>query len=101
MSRTIRKIRRAPAMPEDPVKRLEEIKKFRELLADQFYDYEIYDVYDSVFMDRVQTIMESVGDFEGQEELVKLGKQIVDTKSTSVKLFIQFFGMILKFMGSE
>ncbi|NBR60677.1 hypothetical protein EB118_02790 [bacterium] len=103
---TIRKLRKAPPLPTNPNASLNELKTFRCLLADRFYDYDFHHVYESVFFDRVELIMKTV-DFDcGKikdehflKEIRDLGNYIVDTRSTEVRLFIIFFDMILKFLG--
>jgi hypothetical protein len=90
-----RKICKAPSLPENPIDRLDEIKRFRNVLSDSFYDYGIYNVYDSVFFDRIQVIMQYVN-LEDHEKIRELGSHIVETNSTDVKLFIKFFSLILE-----
>ena len=112
-----RKLRNPPPMPEDPIERLEEVKSFRRLLANDFYDYGYTDVYDSVFHSRVHTFLEHVNfhpdDMSPEEraqftpeqiqlsmKIYLLGTEIQETNSTSVLMFIQFFGAIMDFMNS-
>lgn len=111
-----RKVQSAPPFPDDPVERLEEIKKFRVLLVDRFHDYDYHDVYDSVFRSRVDLIMKSVklnvDDMDEEEKqslsdkqkslsvkIYKFGRAIQINNSTKVKDFIQFFMMIEEFFN--
>jgi hypothetical protein len=91
-----RKIRHAPPMPIEPNERLKEIKTFRRLLVDDFYDYNYRNVYESVFHSRVDTILNIVPkDGENitdkQRNIYRIGNEIKDTNSTEVKMFIAFF----------
>lgn len=109
-----RKLIPPPPMSENPLERLEEVKKFKHLLASEFYDYDYKDVYDSVFRARVDAILEGVilnpelmTEEEKEDlteerckqslEIYKIGKHIQETNSTSVKLYIAFFAAIETF----
>jgi hypothetical protein len=109
-----RKLRPAPEMPEDPIERLNEVVRFRKLLADKFYDYDYRDVYESVFRNRVDVLLENINfDPEKMSEeekqgltekqkvlsmkIFKIGKEIQETDSTEVKLYILFFKTIEEF----
>ena len=90
----------APPLPEDPAKRIEQIRNFMHDLA-ELYDHEHYDVHDSVFFTRVGDIMvDTVFDDAKTHAIRDLGRQILDTRSTSVKLYIAFFGAILAYLDS-
>jgi len=88
-----------PPLPEDPAKRLEQVRKFMHDLA-ELYDYDHYDVYDSVFFTRVSDIMEDTAFDEKTHAIRDLGRQILDTRSTKVKLFIAFFKAILTYLDA-
>ena len=99
MTKTARRKRIAgPTLPEDPAQRTEQVRKFIHDLA-ELYDYDHRDVYDSVFFTRVGDIMEdTVFDDAATHVIRDLGRQILDTRSTSVKLYIAFFGAILAYL---
>ena len=90
----------APPLPEDPTKRIEQVRNFMHDLA-EIYDHEHYDVYDSVFFTRVGDIMvDTVFDDAETHAIRDLGRQILDTRSTCVKLYIAFFRSILAYLDS-
>jgi len=102
MTNTARRRKRiaAPPLPEDPAKRIEQVRAFMHDLA-ELYDCDHHNVYDSVFFTRVGDIMEdTVFDDESTYVIRDLGHKILDTRSTSVKLYIAFFGAILAYLDS-
>lgn len=99
-----RKIQLPPLLSEIPSERLVEVSVFRKLLVDKFYDYGYLDVYDSVFRQRVDSFLTYIK-FEEDECLtkkqndlckliLKIGKEIQETNSSEVKLYIKFFRCI-------
>lgn len=95
-----RKRTAAPPLPEDPAKRIEQVRKFMHDLA-ELYDCDHRNVYDSVFFTRVGDIMvDTVFEDAKTHAIRDLGRQILDTRSTSVKLYIAFFGAILAYLDS-
>lgn len=84
-----------PAMPE-PESRLDELKAFVELLADQFIDYDHHDVYDSVFRNRVDEIVETIVFKEHEKYIEEFGEYIRATNSTKARDFLKFFKMIIE-----
>ena len=89
-----------PPLPEDPAQRTEQVRKFMHDLA-ELYDYEHYDVYDSVFFTRIGDIMkDTVFDHADTHVIRDLGRKILDTHSTSVKLYIAFFKAILAYLDA-
>lgn len=93
-----RKLIRAPAMPDDPKERTEELKRFVRCLA-ELIDHEYLDVYESVFFERVQEFMSRVA-FEEKPEIGVLGNEILNTKSTKCRDFLKFFQAIISFINS-
>ena len=70
-------------------------------LSDNLYDYDHRDVYDSVYFQRVVDIMtDTVFDEPETHPIRDLGRTIVDTGATSVKLFIRFFKAILAYLDT-
>jgi hypothetical protein len=97
---TRRKRIAGPTLPEDPAKRTEELRKFTRDLA-ELYDYDYADVYDSVYFVRTVEIMkDTVFDDAATHTIRDLGRKILDTRSTSVKLYIAFFKAILVYLDS-
>lgn len=87
-----------PPLPEDPTKRTEQICKFVHDLA-ELYDHDHHNVYESVFFTRVGDIMDdTVFDDPDTHAIRDLGRQILNTRSTSVKLYIAFFRAILAYL---
>jgi len=88
-----------PPLPETGEERTEQVRKFMHDLA-ELYDSEHYDVYDSVFFVRVGDIMVDTV-FDAKTASIRdLGQQILDTRSTSVKLYIAFFTAILRYLDT-
>ena len=94
-----RKRNAGPALPEDPAERIEQVRKFINDLGD-LYDCDHTDVYDSVFFTRVGEIMVDTVFDENTESIRDMGRQILDTRSTSVKLYIGFFRAILGYLDA-
>jgi hypothetical protein len=92
---TTRKRIPAPAMPE-PESRLDELKRFVALLADQFIDYDHLDVYDSVFRNRVDEIIETIVFKEEEAYIEEFGEYIRATNSTKARDFMKFFIMLIE-----
>ena len=92
---TTRKRITAPAMPE-PESRLDELKRFVALLADQFIDYDHLDVYDSVFRNRVDEIIETIVFKEDEMYIEAFGEYIRATNSTKARDFLKFFKMLIE-----
>lgn len=92
---TTRKRITAPAMPE-PESRLDELKRFVALLADQFIDYDHLDVYDSVFRNRVDEIIETIVFKEDEMYIEEFGEYIRATNSTKARDFLKFFKMLIE-----
>lgn len=90
-----------PALPEDPTSRTDQVRAFMRDLA-ELHDCDHHDVYDSVFFTRVGEIMEdTVFDDEDTTGAIRdLGRAILDTRSTSVKLYLAFFSAILAYLDS-
>ena len=89
-----------PTLPEDPTKRIEQVRAFVRDLAD-LHDCDHHDVYNSVFFTRVGEIMEdTVFDDARTHTIRDLGRTILDTRSTSVKLYIAFFNAILVYLDT-
>jgi len=102
MTKTMRRRKRiaGPPLPEDPTLRVEQVRKFMHDLAN-VYDYDHYDVYDSVYFVRIGDIMEdTVFDDAATHAIRDLGRTILDTRSTSVKLYIAFFKAILAYLDT-
>ena len=68
-----------------------EVIKFRKLLADRFYDYGYYNVYDSVFRKRVDKWLKNE---KLKEDTRELGRHIQQTNATEVKTYIAFFKLV-------
>jgi hypothetical protein len=89
-----------PTLPEDPTKRIDQVRAFMRDLAD-LHDCDHHDVYDSVYFVRVGDIMEdTVFDDAATHPIRDLGRTILDTRSTSVKLYIAFFKAILVYLDT-
>lgn len=89
-----------PPLPEDPTKRTEQVRKFMHDLA-EIYDYDHHNVYDSIYFVRIGEIMEdTVFDDAATHPIRDLGRKILDTRSTSVKLYIAFFKAILAYLDT-
>ena len=89
-----------PSLPTDPAKRIQQVRAFMRDLSDDLYDCDHHDVYDSVYFQRVQDIMVDTVFDEQTESIRELGRQIVDTRATSVKLYIAFFRAILAYLDT-
>jgi len=94
-----RKRIKGPPLPDDPAERTEQLREFMHDLA-ELYDYDHYDVYDSVFFARVCDTMKDTVFDENTESIRVIGQKILDTRSTSVKLFIAFFKAILGYLDT-
>ena len=92
---TTRKRILPPAMPE-PTSRLDELKIFVEVLADQFIDYNHLDVYDSVFRNRVDEIVETIIFEDNEKYIEEFGEYIRATNSTKARDFLKFFKMVIE-----
>ena len=89
-----------PPLPETGEERTEQIRKFMHDLA-ELYDHDHYDVYDSVFFKRVGDIMvDTAFDDEKTHGICDMGRKILDTHSTSTKLYIAFFKAILGYLDT-
>jgi hypothetical protein len=101
MTKTARRKRiAAPPLPEDPAQRTEQVRAFMHDLT-ELYDCDHRNVYDSVFFTRVGDIMEDTVFEDANTHVIRdLGRQILDTRSTCVKLYIAFFGAILAYLDS-
>lgn len=82
-------------------KRLDELKEFVALLADQFIDYDHYNVYDSVFRQRVDDIVDGIKFDEDSRHIEEFGEYIRATDSTKARDFLKFFVMILEYFGMD
>ena len=89
-----------PSLSTDPAKRIQQVRAFMRDLSDDLYDCDHHDVYDSVYFQRVQDIMVDTVFDEQTESIRDLGRQIVDTRATSVKLYIAFFRAILAYLDT-
>jgi len=98
---TIRRKRIAgPHLPEDPEERTEQVRNFMHDLA-ELYDHDHRDVYDSIYFVRIGDIMEDTSfDDTATHSIRDLGLKILDTRSTSVKLYIAFFKAILAYLDT-
>lgn len=88
-----------PPLPDTGEERIEQVRKFTRNLAD-LYDYEHTDVYESVFFERVGDIMLDTVFDENTSSIRDMGQHILDTRSTSVKLYIAFFNGILVYLDT-
>jgi len=99
-----------PSMPETPEGRFADVQMLLTELV-ELVDHDHYNVYESVFFDRVVQIMEGMS-FKTVEELddsdpLKVlglrmrdtGREIIATKATSTKLFVRFFKSIVDYMS--
>ena len=91
---TTRKRILPPSIPA-PESRLDELRGFVALLADQFIDYDHYDVYDSVFRQRVDEIVETIKFDEDSQHIEEFGEYIRATNSTKARDFMKFFQLII------
>ena len=96
---TRRKRIAGPVLPETGEERTEQVRKFMHDLA-ELYDHDHYDVYDSVFFVRVGDIMVDTVFDANTASIRDLGQQILDTRSTSVKLYIAFFKASLGYLDT-
>lgn len=87
-------------MPE-PEERIAELKTLTALLADRFIDYDILDVYDSVFRTRVDAIVETVLFDAENAHVEELGEYIRASNSTKCRDFLKFFQLCIDFMESQ
>jgi hypothetical protein len=110
MMKTRRKKIMPPSMPKTPEGRIAEVQMLLTELV-ELVDHDHYDVYDSVFFNRVVQIMDGMS-FKSVEELddgdarkafgLKIrdtGREILATKATSTKLFVRFFKSIVDYMS--
>lgn len=88
-----------PPLPDTGYERTEQVRKFMYDLSD-LYDCEHYDVYDSVFFTRVGDIMVDTVFDDRTASIRDMGRHILDTRSTSVKLYIAFFNAILGYLDT-
>ena len=88
-----------PALPDTGAERIKQVRKFMRDLT-ELYDNDHCDVYDSVFFARVGDIMVDTVFDDKTSSIRDLGQQILDTRSTSVKLFIAFFKAILGYLDT-
>ena len=96
---TRRKRIAGPPLPDTGAERIDQVRKFMHDLA-ELYDHDHYDVYDSVFFTRVGDIMVDTV-FDGKTNSIRLaGQHILDTRATSVKLYIAFFKAILGYLDT-
>jgi hypothetical protein len=86
-------------LPDDPSERIEQVRNFMHDLA-ELYDHDHYDVYNSVYFERVGDIMIDTIFDENTSSIRDMGRKILDTRSTSVKLYIAFFKAILGYLDS-
>jgi len=105
----IRRKKKMPAkMPKTPAARIAEVEGMLTDLV-ELVDHDVYDVYESVFFQRVVEYMEAIT-FKNVEAMKgtnplkavglrmrDMGREIVATKATSTKLFVQFFKTIIDF----
>jgi hypothetical protein len=91
---TTRKRILPPSIPA-PESRLDELRGFVALLADHFIDYDHYDVYDSVFRQRVDEIVETIKFDEDSQHIEEFGEYIRATNSTKARDFMKFFQLII------
>lgn len=91
----------APRPLPPPEERLDELKGFVELLSDRFIDYNHYNVYDSVFRQRVDEIVETIKFDEDSQHIEEFGEYIRATNSTKARDFLKFFMMILQYFGRD
>ena len=100
MTRRRKKIA-GPPLPDTGAERTEQVRKFMHDLADHLYDYDHHDVYNSVYFQRIQDIMvDTVFDDTRTHTIRDLGREILDTRSTSVKLYIAFFKSVLAYLDT-
>jgi hypothetical protein len=88
-----------PPLPEDPAERIEQVRKFTRDLSN-LYDHDHTDVYNSVFFTRVGEIMVDTVFDDTTAGIRDLGREILDTRSTRVKLYIAFFSAILGYLDA-
>ena len=88
-----------PPLPETGDERIEQVRKFMHDLA-ELYDHDHYDVYNSVYFERVGDIMTDTVFDEKTSSIRDMGQHILDMCSTSVKLYIAFFKAILGYLDS-
>lgn len=94
MPTTPRKRILPPPLPA-PESRLDELAAFVRLLADRFIDYDYYDVYNSVFRQRVDEIIDTVKFDSESRHIHEFGVYIQATNSTKSRDFMKFFKLIL------
>lgn len=97
---TTRKRILPPSIPA-PESRLDELRGFVSLLADQFIDYDHFDVYDSVFRNRVDEILDSIKFDSDSHHIEEFGEYIRATNSTKARDFMKFFQLILTHFGKD
>ena len=91
---TTRKRILSPPIPA-PESRLDELRGFVALLADQFIDYDHFNVYDSVFRKRVDEILDSIKFDSDSQHIEEFGEYIRATNSTKCRDFMKFFQLII------
>lgn len=104
-----RRKRKMPAkMPETPDGRIAEVEAMLNDLI-ELVDHDVYDVYNSVFFERVTQYMEAITfkNVEAMDDTNPLkvcglqirdtGREIIAKKATSTKLFVRFFKSIIDF----
>jgi hypothetical protein len=88
-----------PTVPEDPAKRTDQVRAFVRDLA-ELHDCDHHDAYNSVFFTWVGEIMEDTVFDDTTATIRDLGRKILETRSTSVKLYIAFFKAILVYLDT-
>lgn len=95
-------------MPKTPSARTAEVEAMLTDLV-ELVDHDVYDVYESVFFQRVVEYMEAITfkNVEAMKDTNPLkaiglrmrdtGREIIATKATSTKLFVRFFKAIVDF----
>jgi hypothetical protein len=89
-----------PSLPTDPAKRIQQVRAFTRDLSDNLYDCDHHDVYDSIYFQRVQDIMVDTVFDDQTASIGDMGRHILDTRATSVKLYIAFFNAILAYLDT-
>lgn len=98
---TIRRKRTPPPPMPEPEQRIAELKTFIALLADRFIDYDILDVYDSVFRNRVDAIVETALFVGGETHIEEFGEYIRASNSTKCRDFLKFFQLCVEYIESQ
>lgn len=84
-----------PPAPPSSESRLDELCGFVALLADRFIDYDYYDVYDSVFRQRVDEIVDTIKFDADSQHIEEFGEYIRASNTTKARDFMKFFQMII------